>query len=107
MERMGNRLEVLTQMTEADPKNAFARYGLAMEMVNLGRLEDAVAQFRTLLEHNADYAAGYFHCGQTLEKLERIAEARAVYEQGIAVTARTGDTHARSELQGALDLLVD
>ena len=31
--------------------------------------------------------------------------ARDLYEKGIEVTARTGDQHARSELQAALDML--
>jgi hypothetical protein len=34
-----------------------------------------------------------------------IGEARQVYLQGIEVTTRGGDQHARSEMQGALDLL--
>jgi len=34
-----------------------------------------------------------------------VEEARALYERGIAATARTGDAHAQSELQAALDLL--
>jgi len=88
-----------------DPGNAFARYGLAMELVNSGRGEEAVEEFRALLAANPNYAAGYFHGGQTLEKLGRVEEARALYERGIEVTTRTGDGHTRSELQGALDLL--
>ncbi|MGD0619861.1 MAG: hypothetical protein ABSB67_19605 [Bryobacteraceae bacterium] len=62
-------------------------------------------EFRQLLAANPNYAAGYFHGGQTLEKLGRVEDARAMYEQGIEVTTRTGDAHTRSELQGALDLL--
>jgi tetratricopeptide (TPR) repeat protein len=52
-----------------------------------------------------DYAASYFHAGQTLEQLGKLEEARDVYRRGIEVTARKGDQHARSELEGALDLL--
>lgn len=92
-------------MVAQDPKNAFARYGLAMEFVNTGHPEMAIAEFRKLLEDNPDYAAGYFHAGRTLEGLGRIDEAREVYEKGIAVTTRTGDGHTRSELQAALDIL--
>lgn len=88
-----------------NPADAFARYGLAIELVNAGKPEEAVNEFRELLAANPNYAAGYFHGGQTLEKLGRVDEARALYEQGIAVTARTGDAHTRGELQGALDLL--
>ncbi len=100
-----NRLEVLRSMVEQNPADGFTRYGLAMEYVNTGDLPGAVEQFHLLLEHNPTYAAAYFHGGQTLEKLGRIEEAKAIYNKGIEVTTATGDAHTRSELQGALNLL--
>jgi Tfp pilus assembly protein PilF len=100
-----NRLDVLKAMVSANPKDSFARYGLAMEYSNTGQLEQAVAEFRTLLEHDEKYAAGYFHGGQVFEKLGRLDDARKLYEKGIEITGRTGDGHTRSELQAALDLL--
>jgi len=100
-----DRLEILKNMVAQNPRDAFARYGLAMELSKSGELEGAVGEFRTLLSHNPDYAAAYFHGGQTLEKLGRIEDARDMYQKGIDVTSRTGDQHTRSELQGALDLL--
>jgi Flp pilus assembly protein TadD len=100
-----NRLEVLKAMVAQNPADAFARYGLAMELVKAGQMESAVAEFRALLEHNPNYAAGYFHGGQVLEKLGQVEQARAFYEKGVEVTGRTGDQHARSELQAALDML--
>jgi Flp pilus assembly protein TadD len=100
-----NRLEVLKAMVAQNPTDAFARYGLAMELVNSGQLESAVAEFRALLEHNPNYAAAYFHGGQVLEKLRDVEQARAFYEKGIEVTGNTGDQHTRSELQAALDML--
>jgi Flp pilus assembly protein TadD len=100
-----NRLEVLKSLVAQNPADTFARYGLAMELVRSGNPDAAVEEFRQLLAANPNYAAGYFHGGQTLEKLGRVEEARALYEQGIEATTRTGDAHTRSELQGALDLL--
>ena len=100
-----SRLEILKSLVEQDPANAFTRYGLAMEYVNTGALETAVGEFNALLEHNPNYAAGYFHGGQTLEKLGRVDDAKALYQRGIDVTTKTGDGHTRSELQGALDML--
>ena len=76
-----------------------------MELAKSGDLESAIAEFRALLEHNPNYAAGYFHGGQALEKLGDVQQARAMYEKGIDVTGRTGDAHTRSELQAALDML--
>jgi Tfp pilus assembly protein PilF len=100
-----NRTEILKQMVEQSPADGFARYGLAMEYVRGGELETAVAEFAQLLSHNPGYAAGYFHGGQTLEKLGRIEDARELYRKGIDVTTASGDDHTRSELIGALGML--
>jgi Flp pilus assembly protein TadD len=102
---MGSRLEILKSMVEQKPTDSFARYGLAMELRNTGDLEGAMREFHELRRINPDYSATYFHAGQTLERLGRIEEARALYQEGIEVTTRKGDMHARSELQGALDML--
>ncbi len=98
-------MEVLTSMLAQNPRDSFARYGLAMEHANQGNLEQAVAEYRVLLEHNPDYAAAYFHGGQALEKLSRIDDAREMYRKGIECTSRTGDGHTRSELEAALEML--
>ena len=99
------RLEILKSMVEQNPTDSFARYGLAMEYRNSGDLEAAMGEFRALMAANPDYSPAYFHGGQTLERLGRIDEAREAYRQGVEVTTRTGDQHARSEMQGALDML--
>jgi Flp pilus assembly protein TadD len=99
------RLEILKNMVAQNPGDSFARYGLAMEYRNSGDLEAAVREFQTLQAANPDYAATYFHGGQTLERLGRTEEARALYVQGLEVTSRKGDLHARDELRAALDLL--
>lgn len=100
-----NRLELLTQMVGQDPNNAFARYGLAMEYSNSGDFKKAIAEFRTLIERDENYAAAYFHGGQAFEKLGEIDQARALYEKGIEITTRKGDLHTRSEIEAALSLL--
>jgi len=100
-----DRLEILKTMLLARPEDKLARYGLAMEYKNLGQYGLAIEEFRTLLNAHPDYAAAYFHGGQTLEKAGQLDEARGMYEQGIAVTTRTGDGHTRAELQAALDIL--
>ncbi len=100
-----NRLALLREMLSQDPNNAFARYGVAMECANSGHLDEAVSEFRTLLERDESYSAAYFHGGQALEKLGRLEDARTWYEKGIEITTRKGDFHTRSEIQAALDSL--
>jgi len=102
---MNNRLEVLKNMVAQNPNDSFSRYGLAMEYANSGDLEGAIREYRALLAVNVNYSAAYYHGGQTLEKLGRREEARALYRQGIEATTRIGDPHTRSEIQAALDLL--
>ncbi len=100
-----NRLEALRAMVAQDPANAFARYGLAMELSNSGALDEAAREFRSLLADQPDYVPGYFHAGQTFERLGLIEEARSTYEAGMVAAGRKGDLHTKSELQGALELL--
>jgi tetratricopeptide (TPR) repeat protein len=99
------RLESLKTLSAQNPQDTFLRYGLAMEYRNTGDLESAMREFQALINDTPDYSATYFHAGQTLERLGRTEEARAVYQKGIEVTTQKGDMHARSELQGALELL--
>jgi tetratricopeptide (TPR) repeat protein len=98
------RVEILEQLLAQNPANSFARYGLAMEHVKSGSLENAVREFASILAADPNYSAAYFHGGQTLEKLGRLDDARDYYRRGIAATR---DPHALAELQASLDILGD
>ena len=100
-----NRLDVLKQMVDQAPGNSFARYGLAMEYANSGKPEEAVSEFRVLLDNDENYTAAYYHAGQALEKLGRVQDARAMYERGVEICRRKGDEHTRSEIEAAMSLL--
>ena len=100
-----NRLEILKTMVDQDPRNSFARYGLAMEYRNTGDPARAVEEFRRLVESDPAYTAAYFHFGQALELLGQAEEARETYRRGIEACAAKGDQHTRNEIQAALDLL--
>ena len=102
---MTDRLEALRELLAQDPANRLARYGLAMEYGKAGRLEEAVAEYRALVSSHPDYAYAYFHAGQALERLGRVEDARQMYALGVEAAVRAGDTHARTEIEGALDLL--
>lgn len=102
---MADRVEVLKTLLADDPKNTFARYGLAMEYMRAGQLDTAVSEFRSLIDIDANYCAAYFHGGQTLEKMGDVDEAKKMYEAGVEATVRTGDGHTRSELEAAISML--
>ena len=102
---MSARANALRALLEQDPKNSFARYGLALDHAGNGELESAVSEFKAVIANHPNYCAAYFHGGQALEKLGRTADAAELYRQGIEATRRTGDAHTRSELEGALAML--
>ena len=96
------RRQILEDFVAAKPTDAFARYGLAMECANSGDTAAADEHFKALLASHTDYVAGYFQYGQFLAKSGRAEEARSALNAGIATARRTGDDHARSEMEAAL-----
>ena len=101
------RLATLLGFLEANPNDSFARYGVAQEYVKAGEHENGLTQFTTLIELSPDYQAAYYHAGKVCEALGRPPQARGFYERGIEASRRTGDLHARSELETALSELGD
>ncbi|HZL53462.1 MAG TPA: tetratricopeptide repeat protein [Terracidiphilus sp.] len=100
-----DKIAALKEILALDPKNSFARYGIAMELVSRGETEAALDEYSTLLANDPDYTAGYFMSAQTLSAAGRTAEAVERLETGIACAARAGNTHAVSEMQAMLDEL--
>ena len=97
-----SRRELLEAFVAANPTDAFARYGLAMECARLGETDAAAEHFRQLLTAHPDYIYGYYHYGQLLVRLERHDEARQVFTAGIAAADKAKNTHGRDELEAAL-----
>ena len=100
-----DKIAGLKEILALDPKNSFARYGIAMELAKRGDVAAAMDEFDALLAHDPDYTAGYFMAAQTLTTAGRNVEAIERLKAGINCAARSGNTHALSEMQGMLDEL--
>lgn len=96
------RRQLLEDFVAAKPGDAFARYGLAMECANSGDAPAADLNFKALIAGHPDYVAAYFQYGQFLAKCGRVEEARSALTAGISTAQRTGDEHARAEMEAAL-----
>ncbi len=101
MDKMAGLREVLA----LDPKNSFARYGIAMELAGRGETDAALKEFDVLLANDPEYTAGYFMAAQTLATAGRRMEAIERLQAGISCAGRTGNRHALSEMQAMLDEL--
>lgn len=102
--RLGYLLKVTSLGGEAG-NDPFVWYGLAMEYRSLERYDDAVATFGALRARSPAYVPMYLMCGQLLEKMGRVADAREWLGAGIAAARSKGDAHAQGELEGALAAL--
>jgi predicted Zn-dependent protease len=100
-----DKIAALREILALDAKNSFARYGIAMELASRGETVAALDEFDTLLKNDPDYTAGYFMAAQTLTKVGRTAEAAERLKAGVGCAARSGNSHALSEMQAMLDEL--
>jgi len=97
-----DRIAMLTDILAQNPDDAFARYGLALELSNAGEVERALGEFGRLLAAHPDYTAGYFMAAQTLARADRAEEAKKMLNEGIASAKRTANAHAQSEMEAML-----
>lgn len=97
------RIQMLKEILAQNPNDAFARYGLAMELANQGNTEAALSEFQQLTSANPDYTAGYQMAAQLLLKAGRNDEARQRLVAGVAAAQRTGNRLALNEMSAMLD----
>lgn len=99
------RLAFLQKTTSEGSADPLAWYGLAMEYRKLERWDEALQTFSTLRTMKPDYVAMYLMCGQMLEGVGRVDEARTWLEAGVEEAKKRGDAHALGELESALATL--
>lgn len=97
-----DRVAMLNEILAQNPRDEFARYGLAMEYSQAGKVDEALEEFRKLLAVNPNYTAAYFMAAQALAGAERVEEAKKMLNQGIACAKRSGNSHAQSEMEAML-----
>jgi tetratricopeptide (TPR) repeat protein len=97
-----DRIATFKSFIQRSPADPFPRYGLAMEHKSRGEIAEAWAVFEELLTKFPDYVPTYLMAGGTLVALGRRDEAAGVYQRGVEAAEKTGDQHARRELEAAL-----
>jgi predicted Zn-dependent protease len=101
-EQKKTRRQKLEEFLAKNPNDAFTLYGLAIECISSNDFPSAESHFRTLLQSNPDYVPAYQMYAQTLAQNSRAEEAKALLAQGIQAATRSGNQHARSEMEALL-----
>jgi tetratricopeptide (TPR) repeat protein len=99
------RLEQLRKARQQRPEDPFLTYAIAIELVNEGLDAEARPLFEELLERHQSYVPTYLHAGMLFERGEETRRAKEIYMRGIEVAQSAGNSHAASELRGALAAL--
>ena len=94
-----SRIEQFKEVVALFPDDVVARFGLATAYLEAGEVADAVREFQRVVDMKSDYTAAYRGLGRSLERLNRIEEAKEVYRQGISVGERTGDLQTKKEME--------
>src|SRR4051794_37258261 len=93
----------LEQSLAQDPGDTFLRYGLALQCLREGDVEEGRGRLRALIaDHPDDQVAAYQQLGQSYLEAGEAHEAVATLRAGIARAQARGDWHAASEMEGLL-----
>ena len=93
-----DKFAMLSEILKQNPTDSFARYGLAMELVSRKQIPEALAEFARCIELNPDYVPAYQMSAQTMAAHGQSELAIARLHHGIQAAIRTGNGHARDEM---------
>ena len=100
-----SRFDILKSFVDEDPKDPFNHYALALEYETQQQFPQAIAKFEDVIALDSSYVPAYHQLGLLYAQLNRKEEALKVFEKGIRIAADAGDTHARIEMQEAIEEL--
>jgi predicted Zn-dependent protease len=100
------RRQKLEQSLAEDPDDTFLRYGLAMQCLREGDVNEGREQLRSLIaDHPDNQVASYQQLGQSYAEAGETEEALAVLRIGILKANARGDWHAAGEMEQLVNSL--
>lgn len=90
-------------MLERRPQDPRLRFGLALEYLKEGRLQEGVEELRRYLESTDDEGNAWGRLGAALLELGREDEAREAYREGIEAARRHGHPTMAQEFEDILE----
>ena len=94
---------MLEASLQEDPTDPFLRYGLAVQCLRDGDIDEGRDRLRSLIaDRPDDQVAAYQQLGQSYLDSGELPEARSAFGAGIALARKRGAWHAASEMEGFL-----
>ncbi len=101
------RIAALEDLLVKNPGDSFSRYALALEYAGLGESGKAVAELKDLIRRDPKYIAAYHQLGRIYCRMNKTADAKLVYRQGIELAAEANDVHEKTEMEEELEEIED
>jgi hypothetical protein len=100
-----SRREKIEAMLAEEPSDQFLRYSLGLAFDKEGDHDRSLELLQGLMNDERPHVPAFMMAAQQLVKLQRIDEARNVFQLGIAAAREQGDSHAESEMTEFLNQL--
>jgi thioredoxin-like negative regulator of GroEL len=106
MAEKSRRRLMLEQSLAEDPADPFLRYGLAIQCLNEGDLEQGRQRLLDLIaDRPNDQVAAYQQLGQSYAQTGENEAAMAILRAGVEKARIAGDSHAAAEMEQAILML--
>jgi thioredoxin-like negative regulator of GroEL len=106
MTEKSRRRLMLEQSLAEDPVDSFLRYGLAIQCLSEGDVEEGRGRLKALIaDRPDDQVAAYQQLGQSYAQTGETEAAATVLRAGIGKARVAGDSHAAAEMEQALAML--
>lgn len=89
---------VLEKLLDDGRDDALLRFTLGSICLQETDLETALTHFRRAIELDPTYSAAWKLCGTAMLKLNRIEDARLIWNEGRAVAEKKGDLQVAREI---------
>jgi thioredoxin-like negative regulator of GroEL len=102
-EKSSRRLKLEQSLAE-NPDDAFLRYGLAMQCLREGDIEEGRRGLRSLIEDDPDrQVAAYQQLGQSYVDTGEFGAAATILRTGLTKALAAGDRHAAAEMEQLIE----
>jgi predicted Zn-dependent protease len=105
MGEKSRRRILLEQSLADDPWDTFLRYGLALQCLRDGDLDEGRERLAALIADHPNQVAAYQQLGQSYVETGETDAARRVLRQGIEAARSAQDDHSAAEMDGLLSQL--
>lgn len=100
-----SKIKQLARQIKNNPGDSFSKFALALEFRKEDEFKKARILFEDILTSDPKYVGVYYHLGKLYESLDRMNDARQLYEKGIKIADKQNETRTKKELREALQLL--